>query len=74
MPTADPSSKSMFWYLGHPSGRDEHQKLLERMKTESNFAHPKKFSEITDEELEGYAGVFIPGGHAPVEGERTADA
>lgn len=68
MPATDPVSKSLLWYLGSSAARDKHQDLLERMKVESNFGHPKRFAAITEEELQSYAGVFIPGGHAPMEG------
>lgn len=36
------------------------------MKQDNGFARPKKFAEISDDELKSYAGVFIPGGHAPL--------
>ena len=36
------------------------------MKKENGFSRPKKFSEISDDELKSYSGIFIPGGHAPL--------
>ena len=72
LPATDPVSQSLMWYLGSSAKRNEHQKLLDRMKTESNFSHPRKLSEISDEELDTFSGIFIPGGHAPVEGESAA--
>ncbi|KAK1908818.1 hypothetical protein P3342_006697 [Pyrenophora teres f. teres] len=40
--------------------------LIERMKKENGFSRPRKFSEISDDDLKSYSGVFIPGGHAPL--------
>lgn len=36
------------------------------MKEENNLGNPRPFSSFTDEELATFAGVFIPGGHAPL--------
>jgi putative intracellular protease/amidase len=33
---------------------------------ENNLLSPRPFASITNEELGTYAGVFIPGGHAPL--------
>lgn len=36
------------------------------MKRENGFSRPRPFGSIDDGELATFAGVFIPGGHAPV--------
>lgn len=36
------------------------------MKRENGFASPRTFQSVSDEELDGFAAVFIPGGHAPL--------
>jgi hypothetical protein len=36
------------------------------MELENNLSHPRPFRSITDEELNTFTGVFIPGGHAPL--------
>jgi putative intracellular protease/amidase len=36
------------------------------MELENNFSHPRPFKSITNEELETFDGVFVPGGHAPL--------
>jgi putative intracellular protease/amidase len=36
------------------------------MQIENNLNHPRPFASITDEELKGFSGIFIPGGHAPM--------
>ncbi|KAI9015385.1 class I glutamine amidotransferase-like protein [Hyaloraphidium curvatum] len=67
MPASDPTSMSLLWYLGSSAARDKHKDLIERMKHEANFSSPRRFADISDAELEGFAGLFIPGGHAPLE-------
>jgi len=34
---------------------------------EPSFRAPRKFADLTDRELEQFAGVFLPGGHAPMQ-------
>jgi putative intracellular protease/amidase len=65
-PTPDPLSLSLVAFAGNFYERQRETDLIERMKRENGFSRPKKFSEISDEELKSYAGVFIPGGHAPL--------
>jgi putative intracellular protease/amidase len=65
-PTPDPNSVSLVAFAGNWYERSRELALIERMKRDNGFSAPRKFSEIQDEELEGYAGVFIPGGHAPL--------
>ncbi|WP_372368661.1 type 1 glutamine amidotransferase domain-containing protein [Candidatus Uabimicrobium sp. HlEnr_7] len=48
------------------SSKEEHQQAKELIKIQS-FINPRKLSDITEKELEGFKGVFFPGGHAPME-------
>lgn len=65
-PTPDPNSASLLAYAGNFYERRREQDLIERMKKENGFSRPRPFSSIGDEELGSFAGVFIPGGHAPL--------
>jgi len=65
-PTPDPLSLSLAAFAGNFYERKRETDLIERMKKENGFSRPKRFSEISDEDLKGFAGVFIPGGHAPL--------
>jgi putative intracellular protease/amidase len=65
-PHPDPLSVSLAAYAGNFYSRNSDQALIERMKKENGFSSPRKFSDISDEELKSYSGVFIPGGHAPL--------
>jgi len=66
-PVQDPISSLLIWYLGNYKQRDREREVIEKMKVESNFAHPKRFAELGEKELDDFVGVFIPGGHAPME-------
>jgi len=66
-PKPDPLSESLLAFAGnYVERRREHELVEGKMKRENNFKHPRRFSEISDDELAGYAGVLIPGGHAPL--------
>lgn len=65
-PTPDPLSLSLAAFAGNFYEKKRELDLIERMKKENGFSHPRKFSEISEDELKGYHGVFIPGGHAPL--------
>jgi putative intracellular protease/amidase len=65
-PTPDPLSVSLLAFAGNWYEKNRELELIEKMKKENGFSHPKRFSDISDEELKSYAGVFIPGGHAPL--------
>ncbi|KZT59126.1 class I glutamine amidotransferase-like protein [Calocera cornea HHB12733] len=65
-PNLDPISTSLLAYMGNYWSKKKDFALLDKIKAENNFSHPRPFESITDEELEGYDGVFIPGGHAPL--------
>jgi putative intracellular protease/amidase len=65
-PTPDPLSVSLAAFAGNFYERQRELDLIERMKKENGFSRPRKFSEISDNELKNFGGVFIPGGHAPL--------
>ncbi|KAB8230925.1 type 1 glutamine amidotransferase domain-containing protein [Aspergillus alliaceus] len=65
-PTPDPNSESLLAFAGNFYERRRENELIERMKRENGFSRPRTFSSISDEELDSFAGVFIPGGHAPL--------
>lgn len=65
-PTPDPNSVSLLAFAGNVYERRRGLDLIERMKTENGFGAPRRFSSIGDEEVRDFAGVFIPGGHAPL--------
>ena len=65
-PTPDPNSESLLAYAGNFYERKRENELIDRMKAENGFSRPRTFSSISDEELATFAGVFIPGGHAPL--------
>lgn len=66
-PKPDPLSDSLLAFAGNYYERQLERDLVEgKMKTEKNLKRPTPFAEISDEDLKSYAGVFIPGGHAPL--------
>eukprot|EP01097_Dermamoeba_algensis_P010269 TRINITY_DN7510_c0_g1_i1.p1 TRINITY_DN7510_c0_g1~~TRINITY_DN7510_c0_g1_i1.p1 ORF type:complete len:291 (+),score=66.52 TRINITY_DN7510_c0_g1_i1:179-1051(+) len=65
-PHLDPMSDKYVWYLGNVSLFNRHKELLEKLKIEKNFSSPQLFSSFTEQDLEKFDAVFIPGGHAPM--------
>ncbi|KAF2648012.1 class I glutamine amidotransferase-like protein [Lophiostoma macrostomum CBS 122681] len=67
-PKPDPLSEStILAFLGNYwQKKHEHDLVEGKMKEEKNFKTPTPFADIKDENLRDYAGVFIPGGHAPL--------
>ncbi|KAJ5656213.1 class I glutamine amidotransferase-like protein [Penicillium longicatenatum] len=65
-PSPDPNSLNLMAYAGNFYERQRENELMERMKAENGFSRPRTFSSISDDELSTFAGVFIPGGHAPL--------
>ncbi|KAG9526443.1 ThiJ/PfpI family protein [Aureobasidium sp. EXF-12298] len=65
-PVPDPNSESLLAFAGNFYERRRENELVERMKKENGFSSPRKFRDISNEELESFRGVFIPGGHAPL--------
>ncbi|KAI7970817.1 hypothetical protein EIK77_007997 [Talaromyces pinophilus] len=66
-PVPDPNSESLLAFAGNFYERRRENALIERMKRENGFDSPRPFSTISDDELNSFAGVFIPGGHAPLQ-------
>ncbi|KAF2199082.1 ThiJ/PfpI family protein [Delitschia confertaspora ATCC 74209] len=65
-PKPDPNSETLLAFAGNFYERQRENELIERMKKENGFTSPRRFADISDEELKNFAGVFIPGGHAPL--------
>ncbi|RAH71151.1 type 1 glutamine amidotransferase domain-containing protein [Aspergillus aculeatinus CBS 121060] len=65
-PVPDPNSESLLAFAGNFYERRRETALIERMKRENGFGRPRPLASISDEELASFAGVFIPGGHAPL--------
>eukprot|EP00850_Spirogloea_muscicola_P002837 SM000011S19015 [mRNA] locus=s11:291675:299205:- [translate_table: standard] len=62
-PSMDPLSDSKLWFNPwHWSEKNEEVQLLERLHAEGNLAQPRTFASFSDEELESFDGVLIPGG------------
>lgn len=61
-PNMDPLSDNKIWFMPSLSEKDSEKELLERMGVEKNFKSPTKFSDISDSQLQSYAGILIPGG------------
>ncbi|KAF4772461.1 hypothetical protein HAV15_009069 [Penicillium sp. str.  len=66
-PTSDPNSESLLAYAGNFNELQREQDLIERMRRENGLTRPRPFSTINDNELATFAGVFIPGGHVPLQ-------
>lgn len=66
-PTPDPNSESLLAYASNFYERRQDQELIDRMVRENGLHRPRPFSSISDEELSTFAGMFIPGGHAPLQ-------
>jgi putative intracellular protease/amidase len=65
-PHMDPMSNMSIWFARLGVELEEEKRLIESMKVHNNFSHPRRFSEISDEDLQQYVAVFLPGGHAPM--------
>jgi putative intracellular protease/amidase len=66
-PNVDPLSTSTpMAFLGNWWEKKKESELIEQMKLENNLKSPRPFRTITDAELAGFDGVFVPGGHAPL--------
>jgi len=65
-PSLDPFSDHSIWF---GFSKDSYSQAKERLEKEKidGLNSPLKFSEISDEKLESFDAVFIPGGHAPME-------
>ncbi|KAJ3056553.1 hypothetical protein HK097_006186 [Rhizophlyctis rosea] len=66
-PIQDPLSDSLLFFLGNTKEREREHKLINSMSVSSNLSNPIPFASITDDQLHCFKGVFVPGGHAPME-------
>lgn len=63
-PVMDKISDSAFWFGGDEKKYQEIKKLLGSL---SGLSRPFQLAEIRRQNLRQYAGILIPGGHAPME-------
>jgi len=63
-PVMDTNSNNAMFFGGDDALRAEALKYVENLEALDNL---KKLSEIVKEGINGYVGLFIPGGHAPVQ-------
>ncbi|KAH9919429.1 ThiJ/PfpI family protein [Amylocystis lapponica] len=66
-PSVDPLSESLLVYFGNWKQKQRESALVQQMESSNNLAAPRPFSSIADGELASFAGVFVPGGHAPLQ-------
>jgi putative intracellular protease/amidase len=64
-PSMDSMSDSRFWF-GFRSGEYADAKRQLDFEWQAGLAQPRPLNTFSDMELEGFAGIFIPGGHAPI--------
>lgn len=65
-PHMDPFSDMSVWFAGLGAELEREKQLLEKMAAEKNFNRPRKFMEYSDQDLDKFVGVLLPGGHAPM--------
>lgn len=63
-PVLDANSNNPMFFGGDDALRAETLKYVEQLEL---LNHPKKLADVAAEGISGYVGVFIPGGHAPVQ-------
>ncbi|TPX61145.1 hypothetical protein PhCBS80983_g01308 [Powellomyces hirtus] len=66
-PAEDSMSSYLLVFLGNYMERRREWDLLSRMRETAGLATPRKLSEFNEQELSTFKGIFIPGGHAPME-------
>ncbi|EED14337.1 ThiJ/PfpI family protein [Talaromyces stipitatus ATCC 10500] len=66
-PLQTPTVETLLAFAGNFYERRHENELIDRMRRENGFDSPRPFKSISDEELDSFAGVFIPGGHAPLQ-------
>lgn len=66
-PTVDPNGQSLLAFAGNFYELKRENELIGRMKRENGFNSPRPFNSISNEELATFSGIFIPGGHAPLQ-------
>ena len=63
-PAIDPSSDDPS-YFGND--KERHQQVKQFVESLPGFEKPKTFAEVVEEGLDSYDGLFVPGGHAPMQ-------
>eukprot|EP00762_Andalucia_godoyi_P007342 ANDGO_01513.mRNA.1 hypothetical protein len=62
-PPMDPRSNSLLWFKGNKKKYQRAQQIIQM----DSFVHPMTFQQVLDDGLDKYSGLFIPGGHAPMQ-------
>jgi putative intracellular protease/amidase len=62
-PVMDANSNNAMFFGGDDAARADALKFAEELEL---LRHPKTLASVVAEGTEGYAGLFIPGGHAPM--------
>lgn len=62
-PTMDPISNDQKWFKNSEDLTD----ALRFVHSESSLKHPLSLESLNDKQLDAFAGVVVPGGHAPLE-------
>lgn len=65
-PTVDSSSKSLLIYTRNFYNRQQDKNLIDRIKQNNGFDHPRTFSSFNEKELSTFVGIFIPGSYIPL--------
>jgi putative intracellular protease/amidase len=63
LPAMDANSNNKMFFGGDDKARAD---AAEYVKTIDQLKHPKTLEAVVKEGTDGYAGLFIPGGHAPM--------
>ena len=63
-PTMDQNSNNKDFFGGSDEAREAARKLLD---SQQGLKRPRKLADVAKEGIKDYVGVFVPGGHAPME-------
>jgi putative intracellular protease/amidase len=63
LPVMDANSNNAMFFGGDDAARADALKFAERLEL---LKHPKTLASVVAEGAQGYVGLFIPGGHAPM--------
>lgn len=63
-PAMDPNSNNKMFFGGDDAKRTAD---LDYLRTFKDLQHPVKLADVAKQGADGYAGIFIPGGHAPMQ-------
>ncbi len=70
VPVQDQQGNRSAWFRWPPShafsATSRRDRALELVNNEPGLAAPIALSELGEEQLDGYVGVYVPGGHAPM--------